>query len=219
MGVSRIGSVTVSTQSTASSGSFSVTVPAGAHIVIVSVVSYDGGVPQLSTTTLGAVTITQTNYFYDASGDFILFAKGMNPVAGVQTLSWSMTGTTTEKKTFFVAFYSGINTSSPIGAGGGNYTTVSGIMSTGILTASNGDAAVAATYAYPHTNTMSWTNAVSIAQNDTGDNQAEFGEKTGCTGSIEVKADPSANDAVLYGIILKSAPVNPNFLSFLRRYM
>lgn len=87
-----------------------------------------------------------------------------SPPTGSQTFAWDWAGASpaTLGAQFKIAFYKGINTSSPIGASGGAADTDTS-ATTGSLTATNGDAIFAAAIAYNAVlPTVDWTNATEM---------------------------------------------------------
>lgn len=170
MAVTRTGSVT-EIESTANTGSQSVTVPADAEVMMVGVSGgTSGGTSNYfsgGSCTIGGASLT-LGRDDDNTGARIsqcIFYK-ITPATGAQTFAWDWAGTAAlgVGGHIHIAFYKGIHASTPIGATGGLQDTDSD-ATTGSLTATNGDAVFCIGSGYGSTGTptdLSWTNATEL---------------------------------------------------------
>lgn len=166
MAVTRTGSVTKITSS-ANSGSQAVTVPADAQLAIVA----PGGVPNAAVnnyfsgtppTIAGAATTLRRDD--DANGNLLcqcIFTY-TSPPTGSQTFAWDWSGTNTLSLGAFiwVAFYTGVDTTTPIGATGGSQDADSS-ATTGSLALTSGDAIFGIGTGYNPTS-LTWTGGTEI---------------------------------------------------------
>lgn len=179
MAVTRTGSV-IEIDSSANSGSQSITVPTDAEIMVVAVAGYlsSGGSNYFSGTppTIGgsAMTLGRDD---DGDGTYLIqciFYK-TSPATGSQTFAWdwATAAAATLGTQMHIAFYKGSNTS-PLGAAGGSQDPDNS-ATTGSLVVASGDAVFVAAVAYnPTLPTIDFTNATELADN------SALGLQAGC---------------------------------------
>lgn len=211
--VSRTGSVTT-IKNGANSGSQAVTVPADATLAVVTIEGYNpttdiitGNAP-----TLGGTATTLAKFQRDSAADgnqVGIFTLG-SPAIGSQTFAWNWGGSAAwaDGGQMNVVFYKGVNTTTPVGAIGGGFTENAAAntpASAGTLTASSGDAIVAASYYYP-AGTLTWTGVTSVNNSAFNGSSGSFAEGFP-SGNTTVSASHGFgnNYVVVTAIVLKQA--------------
>lgn len=171
MAVTRTGSV-IEVDSSANSGSQSITVPSDAEIMVVSAGGYASGTPNFMggfPPTIGGAGMT-LGRDDDNNGSLLLqciFYK-VSPATGSQTFAWDWSGTSAPNLgiQMNIAFYKGIDTASPIGATAGAQDGDNS-ATTGSMTVANGDAVFIAVTAYNNASlpTITFTNCTELTDN------------------------------------------------------
>lgn len=202
--ITRTGSVS-EIESTANSGSQSITVPSDATLIVVTVTGYTSGetATRLTSGTLTLAGNSLTAQVVAAAGTTDYDLAGVfyrvNPATGSQTLAWDWNGTATwtDGGHIIYAFYKGVDTASPIKDS--DTATQAGASSTATattptLTASSGDMIFSGLYAWDTTNptSITWTNATEVNGNVYNNSWGGAAE-TFPSGDVAVIADPNGN--------------------------
>jgi hypothetical protein len=203
LSVARTGSVTC-THSYANSGSFSVSIPADATVLVVGVagsVNSPGYFSDYPPTIGGGGNIMSVGNQQDddtpvSTTDYAVIFYFVNPPTGSQTLAynWGSSYTIADGGHIVTAFYKGVDTSNPIRSSGGEQSQAASPDSatTGSLTGQSGDMFVGMAYSDDENNTGSttWTNATELT-----DDLAQ-GTNTGWTGGSLAEQSLSGNVTV-----------------------
>jgi hypothetical protein len=145
MAISLLGSDEI--QSTAASGSQSVTVPGGTNFIVVGMGGFNNTTNMFSggTFTIGGNALTSLLPALDDADDTqaIALYYRVNPGTGSLTFAWSVSGGAPDEGVIYqFGFYSGVDTSSPWRDSGGEATVDEATASTGVLDVESGDWAI-----------------------------------------------------------------------------
>lgn len=165
MAVTRTGAIQ-NIQDGADASSRSITVPADAELAIVTIAGWSNEITKASAAafTLGAAGFTLAHGELDdpSDGNQAAIFYLVSPPTGTQTLAWNLGGSAAwgDGGQINVAFYKGVNLTTPIGdVGGGSVISGTGAVSD-TLVAANGDAIIACCYAY--NTAVTWTGLTEI---------------------------------------------------------
>lgn len=180
MSVTRTGSI-IEIDSASNSGSQSITVPSDAEYMVCSASGYlsSGGSNFMNanppTIASNAMTLVRDD---DNDGTRLIqcLFRYVSPPTGTQTFAWDWAGTTSATLgiQMQIAFYKGVNTTTPEGANAGS-ADADASATTGSMTVTNGDAVFVAAVAYNAVlPTIDFTNCTEIADN------SALGLQAGC---------------------------------------
>lgn len=148
-----------------------ITVPANANFAVVLMAGFEADAEFLSSAVV-SMTINSVSMTSSANADTSTSAMMAgtfyltNPSTGSQTFAWDFVGTDTTYGgvQFYIVYYAGVNTSTPVQSTGGEQAT-DGDATTGSLAADSGDAFVGvATGNTAGTCDLGWTNATEADQ-------------------------------------------------------
>lgn len=193
--IQRVGSVT-DYHNLNNAGSTTITVPTGSTLLVLGMVGYSSTGDRYfgaGTVSIGGQAMSvgredDSPANVDSTAIFYL----VNPPSGSQTLAWDWVGSSNmnDGGHFFIAFYNGTNTTSPIYAGNG--TIISGTGNGSIsINGSAGYAMVSAAYSDPAGSVITWTNLSSISQDDSV-TRGTYAENLSISGPTAIRATSNA---------------------------
>ena len=224
MAVARTGSVQAFTSS-ADSGSQNITVPTSSLFVLGvggwasgNTAIFSGGTLSIggNALTLAISGETHTALAYKSA----LFYR-VNPPTGTQAVAWNWLGTGALGYgcVFTYAFYTGVNTTTPIGATFTNHVTDGTpptTIATGTMTAANGDMMVG----YGVTDdahTLTWTSATEALQTQFNLNEQAFAEQA-MTGNGSASLGSSSGFVTLAVAIIQQAAIASGMLKLMMHH-
>lgn len=208
MAVSRTGSIT-DIHTSNNTGSQSVSVPADAELMVVGLAGAidSGSIFGTASISIGGAA---ASLILDAYGDGVwesaLFYR-VSPATGSQTFAWDFagSGSVTYGAHILIAFYKGINTTTPIKANGGE-ASGDGSFTTGSLSATTGDMAVALCSKYGGFGDSTWSGVTEISTDFNNNCYYSWGEGTPSSNvTITATVTDGSNYGAVCGIVIAQA--------------
>lgn len=205
--------------STENDDTHSVTVPADATLAVLIMAGQEDSTNYLSedvaTLTINSVSMTLAYGEDSTTWGMAAIWYLANPSTGSQTLEWDFEGTSADASDygiqFYLVYYKGVNTSSPIDGTGGEQAS-DGDATTGSLTADSGDALIAVGMGLDGgtCDITTWTNATEQDQDTFNNAVGAWAIDDNLSGNVTVTVDDSggacANDGVtIVGVVINKA--------------
>ena len=184
----------------------SISVPSGTNFLVLAAAHYhttDGNDIASASIDGSAITIRRQDSV-DAAYGFTSLGYRVNPSIGNKTLAVTWDGTRIEGAVVYVYFYSGVDTSNPISASGGQQAIAN--ATTGSLAANAGGAVVAIAYSFaPSGPVIAWASGITEQDQDSYNSATgSYAHNLSLTGAITVTVDSGIPMIVVTGMTLNS---------------
>lgn len=212
----------VKIESTANSGSQSITVPADAEIMILGIQgSPADGLISEGSFTIGGSGLSLVIENYDVLINRAIYSKS-SPSTGSQTFAWDLLDENDNPGiVYYIRFYKVVSGTGSTAAG---EVVLEDSINTGEMTAASGDAVFAMAYGYwdPLPDGIAWTNATELDDSEYGILRNSCAEAI-LSGNVTITATPTITTpgemfvGIIAVVIQKSGEVTytPHFLSML----